>query len=139
MVGCNYIRLPTPPKYAHKSFAMMRSLLLLVVSALWSCSEGLPEDALVTVSAVLIVEQYCFPRSGGPFSASIWPSVTMMYSGITLTTTPLSFAVSDAASTRAPKLPVISCKLVGGGSIDDVDCVVLLSINVSQMRGIYME
>jgi hypothetical protein len=31
------------------------------------------------------------------------------------------------------------CKLVGGSSIDDVDCVVCVSMDVSQMRGIYME
>jgi hypothetical protein len=35
---------------------------------------------------------------------------------------------------------VAYCKLVGGGSIDSVDCVVcLVSMDVSQMRGIYME
>jgi hypothetical protein len=33
-----------------------------------------------------------------------------------------------------------SCKLVGGGSIDHVDCVCsCVSMDVSQMRGIYME
>jgi hypothetical protein len=39
----------------------------------------------------------------------------------------------------ADTLDNCNCKLVGGGSIDDVDCVVCVSIDVSQMRGIYIE
>jgi hypothetical protein len=35
-------------------------------------------------------------------------------------------------------LAISLCKLVGGSSIDDVDCVVCV-FYVSQMRGIYME
>ncbi|KAB2100085.1 hypothetical protein AG0111_0g11701 [Alternaria gaisen] len=75
---------------------MMIPLLLLASSALWSRSEAQSGNA----SAASVVEQYCFPKSGAPFSTnSLQPSVTMMYSGITLTTAPLTLNVSGASPT----------------------------------------
>ena len=75
---------------------MTMMLLLLAASALWGCTRALSEDAFTTESAASIVEQYCFPKSGGQFSVdSVWPSVTMMYSGITLTTASLTFTASE--------------------------------------------
>ena len=84
---------------------MTLPLLLLAASAVWGCSEAQSADASATMSAATVVEQYCFPKSGGPFfSDSIWPSVTMMYSGITLTTAPLTFSASAAGPSVAPEL-----------------------------------
>jgi hypothetical protein len=75
---------------------MMIPLLLLASSALWGRSEAQSGDA----SAPSAVEQYCFPKSGAPFSTnSLQPSVTMMYSGITLTTAPLTLSVSGVDPT----------------------------------------
>jgi hypothetical protein len=53
------------------------------------------------------LEYYCFPRSGGPFSAgSVWPSVTMMYSGTTLTATPTTISKCGTAPTAVSGLPI---------------------------------
>ncbi|KAJ6192071.1 hypothetical protein J3E72DRAFT_380160 [Bipolaris maydis] len=72
---------------------MIKPTALLIVSALWGLSEAQSNDA----SAASVVEQYCFPKSGAPFSTdSLQPSVTMMYSGMTLTTAPLTLTVCGA-------------------------------------------
>ena len=69
---------------------MIKPTALLIVSALWGLSEAQSNDA----SAASVVEQYCFPKSGAPFSTdTLQPSVTMMYSGMTLTTAPLTLTV----------------------------------------------
>ena len=77
------------------------SLLLLAASALVGRSGAQSGN----VSAMSIVEQYCFPKSGAPFATdSVWPSITMMYSGITLTTASLTFTVSGAGPSLVPEL-----------------------------------
>ncbi|KAH8622850.1 hypothetical protein IG631_22599 [Alternaria alternata] len=66
---------------------MTLPFLLLASSALWSRSQAQSGNA----STAFVTQQYCFPKSGDPFSTnSLLPSVTMMYSGITLTTAPLT-------------------------------------------------
>lgn len=76
-------------------FAMKGILPLLIGGSLLGCARALSENPSTTVSALSTLEQYCFPRSGGPFSAaSIWPSVTMIYDGVTLTTTPITITMS---------------------------------------------
>lgn len=73
---------------------MIKPTALLIVSALWGLSEAQFNDA----SAASVVEQYCFPKSGAPFSTdTLQPSVTMMYSGMTLTTAPLTLTVCGTA------------------------------------------
>ena len=81
--------------------------LLLIASALWGRSQAQSGNA----STVSVAEQYCFPKSGTPFSTnSLLPSVTMMYSGITLTTAPLTLngAGSTGLSTGSPGGPANS-------------------------------
>ncbi|EMD86762.1 hypothetical protein COCHEDRAFT_1228186 [Bipolaris maydis C5] len=69
---------------------MIKSAALLAFSALWGRSEAQSGDA----SAASIMEQYCFPKSGAPFSTnSLQPSVTMMYGSMTLTTAPLTLTM----------------------------------------------
>jgi hypothetical protein len=92
---------------ATEYLAMTKPLLLLVASSLLGCGKAVLDCGSTTASAMSDLEHYCFPRSGGPFSAdSVWPSVTMMYSGITLTTTPTIISVCGTAPTAAPGLPI---------------------------------
>jgi hypothetical protein len=86
---------------------MTKPLLLLVASSLLGCGKAISDSASTTVSAMSALEHYCFPRSSSPFSAdSAWPSVTIMYSGITLTTTPTIISMCGTAPTVAPGLPI---------------------------------
>jgi hypothetical protein len=93
------------------SIVMTFPLLLLASSALWSRSEAQYENA----SVVSVAEQYCFPKSGDPFSTnSLQPLVTMMYSGATLTAAPLTIVSgtgSTGLSTGSPDGPVNSTAL----------------------------
>ncbi|KAL5370762.1 hypothetical protein PMIN02_013054, partial [Paraphaeosphaeria minitans] len=82
---------------------MTKYVLLLTTSALLGCSRASSDGASTTASALSTFEQYCFPRSGGPFSnGTILQSITMIYSGLTLTTTPVTVTFSGAISTAAP-------------------------------------
>lgn len=55
----------------------------------------------VSASASSAIEQYCFPKSDASFlGSSMWPSVTMMYSGITLTTASVTLTVSGGQPTE---------------------------------------
>jgi hypothetical protein len=67
-------------------------------------------------------EQYCFPRFGGPFpdEGGVWPSVTMIYKGETLTATPFAAVACEplpggaAASTAIGSPPGPSSAFSGG-------------------------
>ena len=90
-----------------KYLTMTKPLLLLVASSLLGCGKAISDYGSTTVSAMSALEHYCFPRSSGPFSAdSAWPSVTIMYSGITLTTTPAIISMCDTVPTVAPGLSI---------------------------------
>jgi hypothetical protein len=55
-------------------------------------------SALAGNSSGMTPEQYCFPRFGGPFpdEGGVWPSVTMIYKGETLTATPFAAVACEA-------------------------------------------
>jgi hypothetical protein len=82
----------------------MKTLFPLVIGAsLLGRSRGSSDAPYMTTSTVSTIEQYCFPKSDGPFAAdSIWPSITMIYSGITLTTTPVAVTTCAVVPTLAP-------------------------------------
>lgn len=106
---------PTTPSHP----VMTQSSLLFVASSLLSYSTALSESPSIGASVPSTFEQYCFPRSGGPFPAdSIWPSVTMIYSGITLTTTPITVTMSDAIPTIAPVASISSLDISGSENLN---------------------
>jgi hypothetical protein len=79
-----------------------------VASSLLSSSSVLMNGSSFTASAVPVLEQYCFPRYGGPITAdSIWPSVTIMYNGTTLTTAPITLVTSRTTSNLV-SVPAVS-------------------------------
>lgn len=68
---------------------MARVSAFVAASALMGRSCALLEPSSMVTSVLSTFEQYCFPTSNAPLlSSGVWPSVTMIYSGITLTTTP---------------------------------------------------
>jgi hypothetical protein len=92
---------------ATQYLAMTTPIFLLVASSLLGCGKAISDRGFATASAMSDLEHYCFPRSGGPFSANgVWPSVTMMYSGTTLLTTPTMISICGTTPTVAPGLPI---------------------------------
>jgi hypothetical protein len=80
----------------HKLFAA--ASLIVCVSALAGDSSSTPP---------VPPEQYCFPRSGGPFSSGDgWPLVTIIYSGVTLTTTPFAAVGCQTFPNAVTTLPI---------------------------------
>jgi hypothetical protein len=121
---------------ATQYLAMTKPLVLLVASSLLGCGKAVSDCGSATASAMSDLEHYCFPRSGGPFSSdSIWPLVTMMYSGITLTTTPTIISMCNTAPTMAPGLPINgtarSANSTSTSSNSDASCDSILTKSVA--------
>jgi hypothetical protein len=121
---------------ATQYLTMTKPLVLLVASSLLGCGKAVSDCGSATASAMSDLEHYCFPRSGGPFSSdSIWPLVTMMYSGITLTTTPTIISMCNTAPTMAPGLPINgtarSANSTSTSSNSDASCDSILTKSVA--------
>jgi hypothetical protein len=108
----NYMRYPpsySKPAIAARHSIMTKQLFLFSTGFLIGFSRAFSASTSFTTAALSTFEHYCFPKTGGPFFPdSIWPSVTMMYSGITLTTTPITFTISGVIPTTAPAVAINS-------------------------------
>jgi hypothetical protein len=73
------------------------------MASLLGFSRAFSESTFTTAPALPTLDHLCFEMSGGPFPPnSTWPSVTMMYSGTTFTTAPVTLAMSGTIPIIAP-------------------------------------
>ena len=81
---------------------MTRLLALLAGCALLGCSRASSAAESAAAPTLSTIEQYCFPKSNGLFSTNnMFPTVTVVYSGVTLTTTPITLTMSRGVPTAA--------------------------------------
>jgi hypothetical protein len=93
----------------------------LIGCTLLGRSLGVSDVSPMTTSVVSTIEQYCFPKPNGSFSTdNTWPSVTMIYSGMTLTATSVAVTTSMVIPTIAP-IAAASSASMSGDSITTSD------------------
>lgn len=94
--------------YASVKTKMERLLALVTVCSLLGRGIAIPDDDSIPTTSLFNVEQYCFPKPEGPFpNGDMWSSITMTYSGVTLTATSTGVTVTATIGTGV-RNPAIS-------------------------------